>query len=175
MKSRNETRGECRRGPNPEGVEPSCDNGMSTFTQILYHIVFSTKNRERVLVADRRPELYKYIWGIIQNKDSHLYRINGVEDHIHIFCSLHSSLALADFVKDIKVASSAWIKENQVFRNFTHWQDGYGAFTVSTREKEALIEYIKNQEEHHRQVSFQDELRKLLEDAEIGFDERYLT
>ena len=108
---------------------------MSTYTQILYHIVFSTKNRERTFSADRRPELYKYIWGVIQNKNSHLYRINGVEDHVHILSSLHPSLALSDFVKDIKVSSSSWIKNHQVFPQFTHWQDGYGAFTLSIRKK----------------------------------------
>jgi len=167
---------EVRRTVNPEGVESEVsDRTMSTYTQILYHIVFSTKNRETTLSADRRPELYKYIWGVIQNKDSHLYRINGVEDHIHILSSLHPSLALSDFVKDIKVSSSSWIKNHQVFSHFTHWQDGYGAFTLSIKEKDALIEYIKDQEEHHRQVVFQEELKKLLEDAGIEFDERFLV
>lgn len=118
---------------------------MSTYTQILYHIVFSTKNRERTLSADRRPELYKYIWGVIQLKNSHLYRINGVEDHFHILSSLHPSVALSDFVKDIKLASSSWIKNHRVFPRFTHWQEGYGAFTLSIKEKDALIEYIKGQ------------------------------
>jgi putative transposase len=148
---------------------------MSTYTQILYHIVFSTKNRERTLSGDRRTELYKYIWGVVQNKDSHLYRINGVEDHIHIFSSLHPSLALSDFVKDIKVSSSSWIKNHHVFPQFTHWQEGYGAFTLSIKEKDTLIEYIKDQEEHHRQVQFQEELKKLLAEAGIEFDERYLV
>lgn len=144
---------------------------MSTYTQILYHIVFSTKNRERTISAERRSELYKYIWGVVQNKDSHLYRINGVEDHIHIFSSLHPSLALSDFVEDIKVSSSSWIKNQRVFPRFTHWQDGYGAFTLSIKEKDALIEYIKDQEEHHRQVQFQEELKILLTNAGIEFDE----
>jgi putative transposase len=167
---------EVRRTVNPEGVESELsDTKMSTYTQILYHIVFSTKNRERTLSADRRPELYKYIWGVIQNKDSHLYRINGVEDHIHILSSLHPSSALSDFVKDIKVSSSSWIKNHQVFSHFTHWQDGYGAFSLSIKEKDALIEYIKDQEEHHRQVLFQEEFKKLLTDAGIDFDERYLV
>ena len=147
---------------------------MSTYTQILYHIVFSTKNRERTLSAEQRSELYKYIWGVVQNKDSHLYRINGVEDHIHIFSSLHPCLTLSDFVKDIKVSSSSWIKNHRVFPRFTHWQEGYGAFTLSIKEKDALIEYIKDQEEHHRQVQFQEELKVLLTDAGIEFDERYL-
>ncbi len=147
---------------------------MSTYAQIIYHIVFSTKERERVLTASRRDDLFLYVWGIIKNKQGHLYRINGVEDHLHILTSLHPTVALADFVKEIKLASSFWIKEGQVFPGFTHWQDGYPAFTHSLQEKDALIEYIKNQEEHHRHVSFLEEYKRLLAEAGIQFDERYL-
>ena len=123
---------------------------MSTFAQIYYHIVFSTKHREPVLRADDKEELFRYIWGIIRNKNSHLYRINGVEDHLHILSSLHPSVALGDFIKDIKVASNGWIKEQQLFPLFNGWQDGYGAFTASHPDKDRLIGYIKNQQEHHR-------------------------
>jgi putative transposase len=147
---------------------------MSTFTQIYYHIVFSTKNREPVLRADGREELFRYIWGIIRNKNSHLYRINAVEDHLHILSSLHPTVALADFIKDIKVASNGWIKERQLFPHFNSWQDGYGAFTASHADKDRLIEYIKNQQEHHRQETFLDEYRRLLKEAGIEFDEKYL-
>ena len=147
---------------------------MSTFTQIYYHIVFSTKNREPVLRADGREELFRYIWGIIRNKNSHLYRIYAVEDHLHILSSLHPSVALADFIKDIKVASNGWIKERQLFLHFNSWQDGYGAFTASHADKDRLIEYIKNQQEHHRTESFLDEYRRLLKEAGIEFDEKYL-
>jgi len=147
---------------------------MSTYTQILYHIVFSTKNRERHLVEDRREDLFRYVWGIINNKKSHLYRINGVDDHIHILTSLHPTVCLSDMVRDIKTGTSTWIKDNDVFPHFTHWQDGYGGFTHSTREKDGLIEYIKGQEEHHKQVSFRDEFRNLLIEAGIEFDEKFL-
>ena len=77
-------------------------------------------------------------------------------------------------MKDIKVGASSWIKHEKIFPRFSHWQEGYGAFTLSIREKDTVIEYIKNQEEHHRKVSFRDEFRKLLEEAGIEFDERYL-
>jgi REP element-mobilizing transposase RayT len=127
---------------------------MSTFTQIYYHIVFSTKNREPVLRADGREELFRYIWGIIRNKNSHLYRINAVEDHWHTLSSLHPSVALADFIKDIKVASNGWIKEQLLFPHFNGWQDGYGAFTASHADKDRLIEYMNNQQEHHRKETF---------------------
>ena len=91
----------------------------------------------------QREEFFRYTWGIIRNKDSHLYRINAVEDHVHILTSVHPSVALADFVKDIKVATSVWIKEKDLFPGFTTWQEGYGGFTASHADKDRLIEYIK--------------------------------
>jgi REP element-mobilizing transposase RayT len=147
---------------------------MSTYTQICYHIVFATKDRAPVLTAARRPDLFRYIWGILKHQDCHLYRINGVEDHLHILTSLHPTICLAGLVKEIKTSTSNWIKEGAVFPAFTHWQDGYGAFTVSHRDRDSLIEYIKAQEEHHRRVPFLDELRELLAHAGIQLDERYL-
>ncbi|MBI5384005.1 MAG: IS200/IS605 family transposase [Verrucomicrobia bacterium] len=146
----------------------------STFTQIYYHLVFSTKDRERVLVAEQREELLRYVWGIIRNQHGHLYRINAVEDHVHLLTSLHPSVALANLVKDIKVASSGWIKEKGLFPGFHNWQEGYSAFTASHADKDRLIEYIKNQPEHHHQKTFREELRDLLVEARIEFDERYL-
>ena len=147
---------------------------MSTFTQILYHIVYSTKNRECSLKHGNREALFRYVWGVVRNKKGHLYRINGVEDHLHILSDLHPTVALADFIKDLKVSSSKWIKDDRVFPGFTGWQDGYGAFTHSWGEKDVLIEYIKDQQKHHATVSFRDEYRRLLEEAGIEFDERFL-
>jgi REP element-mobilizing transposase RayT len=147
---------------------------MSTHTQIFYHIVFSTKNREPVLRADRRQDLFRYIWGIIKNRKGHLYRINGPEDHVHILTSLHPTVNLADFVKEIKTGAALWIKEKSVFPSFTHWQDGYGAFTHSKLEIDPLIEYIKGQFEHHHRTTFAEEYRKLLVESGIEFDERYM-
>jgi REP element-mobilizing transposase RayT len=147
---------------------------MSTHTQICYHIVFSTKDRQPVLRADRRQDLFRYIWGVLKNRESHLYRINGTEDHVHILSSLHPSVSLAGLIKDVKTGSSRWIKQERIFRMFSHWQDGYAAFTHSKAEIEGLIEYIKGQEEHHRRTTFAEEYRSLLEEAGIEFDERYL-
>ena len=148
---------------------------MSTFTQIYYHIVFSTKDRTPALTADKREDLFRYTLGILKNKDCHLYRIGGVEDHIHILTSLHPTIALSDLVKDIKVATSTWISKENIFPKFSYWQDGYGAFTVSHSEQEAVIEYIKGQEEHHKKVSFKDELREFLIRHGVTFDEKYLV
>jgi REP element-mobilizing transposase RayT len=148
---------------------------MSTYTQILYHVVFSTKNRQPVPVSEKRAGLFRYTWGIIKNKHCHLYRIGGTEDHVHILTSLHPTLALADFIKDLKVSATKWILDNEAFPGFSHWQDGYGAFTHSIRDKDSLIEYIKGQDEHHKKVSFLDELKQLLMEAGIAFDEAYLA
>lgn len=147
---------------------------MSTYTQILYQIVFSTKNRDRTLISNKRPELYEYIWGILKNKNCHLYRINGIDDHIHIATHLHPSNALAPLVKDVKLASSAFIKDKGLFKNFTGWQEGYAAFTYSFGDKNKLIEYVKSQEEHHQKISFKEELIALLEEHGIEFEEKYL-
>lgn len=147
---------------------------MSTYTQILYQIVFSTKHRERTLEKNSSKELYKYIWGILKNKNCHLYQIGGVEDHLHIITHLHPSIALSNLIKDIKLASTAFIKEKNLFTNFNGWQDGYGAFTYSPDAKENLINYVKNQEEHHRTLSFLDEYKQLLLDHKIEFDDKYL-
>jgi REP element-mobilizing transposase RayT len=145
---------------------------MSTFTQIYYHLVFSTKARERVLVENHREEFFRYTWGIIRNKDSHLYRINAVDDHV-ILSSLHP-VSLADFIKGIKVATSVWIKEKGLFPGFQGWQDGYGGFTASHADKDRLIKYIRNQQEHHRVKTFREELHERLLEAEVKFDEKYL-
>lgn len=147
---------------------------MSTYTQIIYQIVFSTKYRGRTLTKDNRKELFKYIWGILENKKCHLYRINGVEDHIHIVTHLHPSVSLASLVKDIKVASSLYIKEQKLFKNFIGWQVGYGAFTYSIKEKNRVINYVKNQEEHHKQKTYKEEYIALLNKHGIEFEEKYL-
>ncbi len=146
---------------------------MSTYTQILYQIVFSTKMRERTLQKDNRAELFKYMWGILKNKKCHLYRINGVEDHIHIVTHIHPTIALANLIKDIKLASSSYIKEKNLFSNFDGWQEGYSAFTYTIKEKDNLIEYVKNQEEHHKTKTFREELIELLKEHGVEFDEKY--
>jgi REP element-mobilizing transposase RayT len=146
---------------------------MSTYTQILYHVVFATKDRWPVLADSPRDDLYSYLNGVIKNKRCRPIWTNGVKDHVHILLGVHPTVALADLLKDVKVASSVWIKENRVFRNFVGWQEGYGALTYSLRDEPELIAYLKQQEEHHRKVTFEEEYRKLLLDAGIRIDERY--
>ena len=147
---------------------------MSTYTQILYQIVFSTKNREKTMIEPGQEKLYRFIWGILNNKKCHLYRINGVEDHLHIITHIHPMVALSQLVKDIKLATSHFIKSENIFPNFSGWQVGYGAFTYSINAKDNLIEYVKNQKEHHKKVTFRDEYIRLLKEHGIDYDEKYL-
>ena len=147
---------------------------MGTYKQIFYQIVFGTKNREATIAETYCEELYKYIWGVIKNNKCNLYRINGIEDHIHIFSDLHPSISLADYIKDIKVASSIWMKGCGKFPKFKGWQDKYGAFTYSIKEKDIIINYVKNQKDHHKSESFHDEYKRLLIENGIEFDEKYL-
>lgn len=147
---------------------------MSTYTQLLYQIVFSTKYRENTLIGSDQESLNKYITGILKNKKCHLYRIGGVEDHIHIITHIHQSIALADFVKDIKLASNDFIKSQNVFPRFNGWQEGYGAFTYSLSAKDNLINYVINQKKHHEKESFREEYIQLLIEHGVEFDEKYL-
>ncbi|MEA1898783.1 MAG: IS200/IS605 family transposase [Bacteroidota bacterium] len=146
---------------------------MSSYRQILYHIIFRTKNSRKTLPLHSRDKLFAYIMGIIKNKNCHLYRINGMKDHIHILSDLHPGIALADFMRDIKTSTSVWLKQQDEFQLFDGWADGYAALTYSYREKETLINYIKNQQNHHKKVSFIEELRTLLESQGIQIDDRY--
>ena len=147
---------------------------MSSHRQILYHIVFRTKDSKPVLIEANSTELYKYIFGIIRNKNCNLYWINGTEDHLHILTDLHPGISLADYVREIKVSASVWIKSKNIFPGFTGWAEGYCAFTYAYRDKNVIINYIKNQKEHHRKVTFQQEYISLLEEFGISYDIRYL-
>ena len=146
---------------------------MSSYRQHLYHIVFRTKDSIPTIRQDDADELYSYITGIIKNKQSHLYRINGVENHLHILTDMNPSIVPTEFVKDIKVSTSIWMKRSKLFPSFNGWAVGYGSFTCSYMDIDRLIEYIKNQKEHHKKISFEDEYRKLLFEYGITPDEKY--
>jgi REP element-mobilizing transposase RayT len=147
---------------------------MSTHTQLIYHIAYGTYKRQPTMVSENKRRLYAYMNGFLKNKNCHLYRINGMEDHLHILTHIHPTVALATLVKDIKLASIDFIKSEGIFPDFDGWQNGYGAFTVSQRDKDQLINYIKNQETHHKKESFYDEYKRLIEEHGIEFDEKYL-
>jgi len=147
---------------------------MSTYTQILYQIVFSTKNREKTMTESGQEKAYRYIWGILTNNNCHLYRIGGMENHLHIVTHIHPTVAVSNLIKDIKLATSEYIKSENIFPEFNGWQEGYGAFTYLITAKDNLIEYVKNQKKHHRKISFRDEYISLLKEHGVEFDEKYL-
>lgn len=146
---------------------------MGSYRQIIYHITFRTKYNIKAIDPEHKKELYRYIWGIVKNKHCILFQINGIEDHVHILSDLHPSVRLADYVKDIKVASSIWMKQSGKFPNFRGWAESYGAFTVAYRNKQTVINYIKNQEEHHKKVNAERELIRLLKENGIKIDEHF--
>ncbi len=145
----------------------------SSYTSLNYHIVFSTKYRKPGLTDAIRSETYRYIAGIIANKRGQVLEIGGVADHIHLVTSCPPTIALADFVRDIKANSSKWLREEKSRRDF-QWQTGYGAFTVSRSQVDVLRRYVRSQPEHHRKRSFEDEFRMILKRHGISFDEKYL-
>ena len=135
---------------------------MSSFRQLMYHLVFRTKHSHPTINQDHANELYAYITGIIKNNHCHPYRINGVANHIHILTDLHPSIAPADFVREVKVSTSKWMKNSGLFPNFIGWSVGYGIFTCSYRSKDRLIEYIKSQQDHHRKKTFEEEYEEFI-------------
>lgn len=141
---------------------------------LLAHVVFSTKHRQRIITDDVRDELHAYIGGILRNLKGTLLHAGSVEDHIHLLVAHPRTSSPAQLVEEVKTGSSAWIKtKGQRFSGF-HWQSGYGIFSISPSHRPALERYLVNQREHHRQVTFQDEFRRLLRKYKIEFDERYV-
>ena len=145
-----------------------------SLANILVHIIFSTKGRQKLLHEKIRPELYAYITGIFKAKNCNYYRIGGIDDHIHISCSLPKTITASDFIKEIKISTSVWLKtKGDNLANF-HWQTGYGIFSLSPAHLQDLCEYIANQENHHKHIDFKNELLGLLKKYNISYDERYL-
>jgi REP element-mobilizing transposase RayT len=146
---------------------------MGSFTRLTYHIVFATKYRKRTIREDIRERLYEYIGGTLRAKKGHLIEIGGVEDHIHILAGLSPSLAVSDVIRDVKASASKWMREEGRLDAF-EWQKGYGAFTVSYDRVEAIRKYIRNQKEHHKTKTFQEEYIDFLERHGIEFRLEYL-
>ena len=147
---------------------------MSTYTRIIYQVVFATKRRRPTLIRRNRPQFYAYVAGILREQGCTVFAINGVADHVHLVFSLHPSVALARLIKDIKVASSAFIKRHRLFPDFDYWGIGYGAFTYTREALPNLVRYVDNQELHHGEVTSREELRALLHAHDIPYQEAYL-
>lgn len=146
----------------------------NTYSQITIHVIFAVKHRENNLKKRFRDELFKYITGIVKNKNQKLLAINGVADHVHILLGIEPNVCLSDLVRDIKNNSSKYINENSWLPEKFNWQAGFGAFSYSRSQRPTIINYINRQEEHHRKKSFQEEYLDFLEKFEVEYDKRYL-
>jgi REP-associated tyrosine transposase len=145
-----------------------------TFTNLLFHIVFTTKDRQPMITEAVRERLYAYIGGIIRGEGGTLLEIGGMPDHVHLLVRFRSDTAVADMVRRIKANSSKWMNERPEAPGRFQWQTGYGAFSVSESRIPPLLSYIQRQREHHARVSLRDELIALLNRNRIEYDERYL-
>jgi putative transposase len=145
-----------------------------SLSSILVHLIFSTKNREPFITPAIESELHPYLAKVLRELKSPSLALNGTSDHIHVLFALGRVITVAELVEEIKTSSSKWIKtKGREFKNF-HWQRGYGAFSVGQYDVEAVKLYIRNQNEHHKRVTFQDEYREFLRSHGIDFDERYV-
>ena len=146
----------------------------TTFSNLLYHIVFSTKNRVPLIQERVRESLYEYMGGITRGEGGILLEIGGIPDHVHLLTKFGTSVAVSEMVKKIKGKSSKCMNDRPDYPERFDWQEGYGAFSVSESLVERIRTYIRSQEEHHKKVSFKDELISLLRKHRISYDERYL-
>jgi putative transposase len=145
-----------------------------TFTDFLTHIVFSTKHREPLLTPEFKPRLFAYMGGIIRELDGTAILINGPADHVHILAVLPATSAPADVLRELKSRSSGWVHETFPAQSQFAWQTGYAAFSVSQSLREKVLAYISKQEEHHRRLTFEQELVLLLNKHGIAYDPRFV-
>ena len=145
-----------------------------TYSKLLFHIVFSTKNRVPLISKQWREELYQYIGGIIRNNEGVLAEIGGTEDHLHMLIQLKPTCMLSRLLKDLKSCSSKWTNEQKFKLRKFGWQEGYSAFTVSESQAQRVINYIRSQDEHHKKRDFKAELVTLLEKHGIEYKKEYL-
>jgi putative transposase len=146
----------------------------NTFTSLHYHMVFSTKNRERWITSDVEERIWAYLGGIAKENKVHPIQIGGTEDHVHLLLGAPASLAPSKIAQLIKGGSSAWIHDTFPNMKGFAWQDGYGVFSVSKSNIPGVVEYIRGQREHHRTRTFQEEYLAFLKRHEIQYDERYV-
>ena len=144
-----------------------------TFANLLTHVIFSTKDRQPLLTPDLRTDLLAYMGGIVRNIHGKLMDSNARPDHVHCLLSLPPALAVAEALRLIKSNSSLWVHERWGRAAFA-WQAGYGAFSVSQSNVRAVVKYIRNQEQRHRKISFQEEFIAFLKAHGIAYDKRYI-
>ncbi len=145
-----------------------------SLSKVYVHITFSTKNRQHLIDDNIKIALFEYLGGICKGMECNPVQVGGCKNHIHILCLLSKKHAQIKLLEELKKQSSKWIKtKGTKYHNF-YWQDGYGIFSVNPSEVDVVVNYIINQEEHHREKSFKDELRAFLRKYKVDYDERYL-
>lgn len=146
---------------------------IMSYTTLYYHIVIRTKYGHHTIPEEYEEGLYKYINGYVKNNKSVLCKINGTSNHLHLLVSLHATVCLSDFVRDLKTSTNKWMKAHGGFPDFTSWGVMYAAFTCGQSDVDLITNYIDKQKEHHRKNTFEDEYRKLIVDSGIEIDEKY--
>ena len=147
---------------------------MSTYSKIYIQVVFAVKGRGSLIQHSWEEELYKYISGIVNNKEQKMLAINGMPDHIHFLIGMKPSCCLSDLVREIKKSSNEFINERKFTKLKFQWQDGYGAFSYSHSNLDKVIGYIEKQKEHHKKKTFKDEYIEFLTKFKIDFKSEYL-
>jgi len=145
-----------------------------TYSQILLHVVYSTKHRKAWITRDIAERLYPYIGGIVRTEKGVLYDIGGIEDHVHMYLRWRPDASISDLMRVVKANSSKWVHETFPALGDFAWQEGYSVFSVSKSREQAVKDYIAGQVEHHKKEDFKGELLRLLRAHEIEFDERYV-
>jgi putative transposase len=146
----------------------------NTYSQLYVQIVFTVKGRENLIAKENREELHKYITGIIKGRDQKALAVFCMPDHVHILVSIKPSIAISDLVRDIKAGTSNFIKEQKWVKGKFSWQEGFGAFSYSKSQMDTVVNYILNQEEHHKKKTFKEEYLDFLKKFDIEYQEKYL-
>ncbi|MCY7358140.1 MAG: IS200/IS605 family transposase [Rudanella sp.] len=146
----------------------------NTYTQLYIQTVFAVKHRHGLIQSAWRNDLYRYMTGIVQNQGHKLIAINGMPDHVHVFIGLNPNQSLSDLMKNLKGDSSKWVNENRLTPGQFAWQTGYGAFSYSRSQLDDVVQYIENQEEHHRKRTFSEEYIAFLERFGVDYDPQYV-
>ena len=145
-----------------------------TYTSLLIHVIFSTSGRAPLLTDAIRLDVHAYLGGILRELDATPIAVGGTADHVHLLMRLPANLAVAECLRVAKTNSSRWVGERWPQERKFAWQGGYGAFSVSESRRAAVIRYIRDQAQHHRRISFQDEFLALLKNHRVEFDERHI-
>ena len=147
---------------------------MGSYTNLTYHVVFSTKFRRPNIVKSVRDRMYEYMGGTIRGQKGHLLEIGGAEDHVHLLMNIPPTQSISNFIRDLKSSASTWVNSSKLANQDFRWQKGYGAFTVSYSQIEDVRRYIENQETHHRKMTFKEEYVLMLKRQNIQFEDRFL-